>query len=81
MQSNRWEDVVMNLWAMQKMAQQRSAEAHHQAEGRRQVRALRGGPGVRIRRRDRLAVWIGYRIIGVGCRLVRPALVAFPSGT
>jgi hypothetical protein len=71
----------MNLWATQKMAEQRGAEAHHLAAQRRQVRALRGGPGGRIGGRARLAIWLGYRIIGVGCRLVRPALVALPSGT
>jgi hypothetical protein len=33
------------------------------------------GAGGRPKRRDQVSAWVGFRMIGLGCRLARPAVV------
>jgi hypothetical protein len=69
-------------WTTQIMTEQkvRDLQAEHSRAGRHYPAAY-GGPQVPRAGRNarswlRLSEWAGYKMIGVGCRLARPAVVA-----
>lgn len=67
----------MTVWGNGQLADQRLAELRRmgagpgQTGGNQQNGRLLGG-----KRGKALCAWVGYRMIGVGCRLARPAIVA-----
>jgi hypothetical protein len=71
----------MGPWTVRVMAEQRMAELRADASRTERYRAprfgfTRRGPGANTTRRQHLSEWAGYKMIGIGCRLARPAVVA-----
>jgi hypothetical protein len=71
----------MGPWTARVMAEQRMAELRADGAGRGRYAAAHGdrvrrtGPPS-TRRWQHLSEWAGYKMIGIGCRLARPAVVA-----
>ncbi len=72
----------MHPWATWKLAEQRRSElgAPRRSHPEHLMTALAGREHVRAAPRlpavaGRVSVWFGYRMISLGCRLARPALV------
>jgi len=71
----------MGPWTVRVMAEQRMAELRADASWAERYRAPRTGatrrlPRANATRRQHLSEWAGYKMIGIGCRLARPAVVA-----
>jgi hypothetical protein len=71
----------MGPWTARVMADQRMADLRADASRRGRYAAAHGGtvrraPTPRARRWQRASEWAGYKVIGIGCRLARPAVVA-----
>jgi hypothetical protein len=72
----------MSSWTTWDMAKQRATELRNHELGRYHPGAgssfepNRQGVGPGRQRWQALWAWVGYRMIGVGCRLARPAVVA-----
>jgi hypothetical protein len=71
----------MGPWTARVMAEQRMADLR--ADGRRRgpdlaahVGRVRRTSPTRTRRWQHVSEWAGYKMIGIGCRLARPAVVA-----
>jgi hypothetical protein len=62
----------MDTWSTARLAEQQMRERRGTAGARRTVRAATPGATPR----SRATVWCGETLIGLGCRLVRPTLVA-----
>jgi hypothetical protein len=70
----------MSSWTAWDIAQRRMAELNSEAASRRPGHPQVAGVGARSghvkRRWQTLSVWVRYRMIGLGCRLARPAVIA-----
>jgi hypothetical protein len=71
----------MGPWTVRIMAEQKMAELRADASRKGHYPAAHAGPTRRrpqtmTTRRQHLSEWAGYKIIGLGCRLARPAVVA-----
>ena len=71
----------MGPWTFRVMAEQRMAELRADALRKERCPAAHGGTTRRrvqpqTTRRQHLSEWAGYKMIGIGCRLARPAVVA-----
>jgi hypothetical protein len=71
----------MGSWTTRVMADQRMADLRADASRRGRYAAAHGGTvrraaTSRARRWQHVSEWAGYKMIGMGCRLARPAVVA-----
>jgi hypothetical protein len=70
-------EASMTPWCAGKLIEQRTEDlAAAAGGGRRRANAADLEPGRRGRVAERLSVWCGYRMINLGSRILRPALVA-----
>jgi hypothetical protein len=69
----------MNSWTAWGVAKQRVVELRQSEAGHGRGASLRAGldaPKAEARPWQAISAWLGYRMINVGCRLARPAVVA-----
>jgi hypothetical protein len=72
----------MGVWTTWDMAEQRATELRGHEHGRHQpgmgswLEPGRKAIGTGIQRWQGVSAWVGYRMIGLGCRMARPAVVA-----
>ena len=71
----------MGPWTARVMAEQRMADLRADASWRGRYAAAHGGSvrraaTPRTTRWQHASEWAGYKMIGIGCRLARPAVVA-----
>lgn len=71
----------MGPWTAGVMADQKLVDLRAESSWRGRYHATHGGVAARraqrsTRRWQRISEWAGYRMIGIGCRLARPAVVA-----
>jgi hypothetical protein len=72
----------MNSWTAWGIAKQRAVELRQSEAGRHgrgtghALRAGRDTTKAKVRPWQAISAWLGYRMINVGCRLARPAVLA-----